>query len=155
MAEYARETRVSVEKSRQEIERTLARYGATGFMYGWVGERHMLAFELAGRKVRLELRMPTRDDVARTPAGRRRATSQINAARDQAVRQRWRAFVLVIKAKLEAIEAGISTFESEFLHGTLLPSGQTVGEWLEPQIERVYESGQMPPLLPGPSETDQ
>lgn len=152
MPKYASSTNVSVEKSRAEIERTLSRYGATGFMYGWMGDRHMLAFEMAGRKIRLELRMPARDsrEVTRTSTGRRRSASQIDTAHDQAIRQRWRAFALVIKAKLEAIEAGITTFESEFLHGTLLPSGQTVGEWLEPQIEHVYRSGQMPPLLPGP-----
>ena len=34
---------------------------------------------------------------------------------DQACRQRWRALLLVIKAKLEAVTAGISTVETEFL----------------------------------------
>ena len=34
---------------------------------------------------------------------------------EQACRQRWRALALVIKAKLEAIDAEISTFEEEFL----------------------------------------
>jgi hypothetical protein len=65
------------------------------------------------------------------------------------VRQRWRALALVIKAKLEAVEAGISSVEDEFLSFIMLPNGSTVGEWVQPQIERVYESGSMPALLPG------
>ena len=32
---YATDTRVSVERSKAEIEAILARYGADQFMYGW------------------------------------------------------------------------------------------------------------------------
>ena len=66
---------------------------------------------------------------------------------EQAQRQRWRALLLVIKAKLEAIEAGIATFEDEFLAYTMLPSGETVGEWVSPQLDKVYEKGVMPATL--------
>ena len=65
------------------------------------------------------------------------------------MRQRWRALVLIVKAKLEAIEAGISTLEREFLADIIMPNNQTVGQWLAPQIEQVYLTGKMPPLLPG------
>jgi hypothetical protein len=58
--------------------------------------------------------------------------------------------LLIIKAKLEAIDAGISTFDAEFLSSIMLPSGATVGEWAEPQLDRIYATGQMPRLLPGP-----
>lgn len=34
---------------------------------------------------------------------------------EQACRQAWRALALVIKAKLEAVDAGIVTFEEEFM----------------------------------------
>ena len=37
---------------------------------------------------------------------------------------------------------------------TMLPSGATVGEWLEPQLEAVYNSGRMPPLLLGAPQDD-
>jgi len=30
-----------------------------------------------------------------------------------------------------------------------MPNNQTVGQWLAPQIEQVYLTGKMPPLLPG------
>lgn len=35
MTRYAQKTTVPVERSRNEIEATLARYGAQQFMYGW------------------------------------------------------------------------------------------------------------------------
>ena len=65
------------------------------------------------------------------------------------MRQRWRALALVIKAKLEAVEADITTLEAEFLAHIALPSGATVGEWVGPQLDAVYGSGEMPALLPG------
>ena len=67
------------------------------------------------------------------------------------MRQRWRALALVIKAKLEAVEAGIVTFEEEFAMHMVLPNGQTVGEWVVPQINQAYELNQMPALMSGSS----
>jgi len=61
----------------------------------------------------------------------------------------WRGLVLLVKGKLEAVASGIATIESELLAYTVMPDGETVGEWLEPQLNEVYRSGQMPPLLPG------
>ena len=63
-------------------------------------------------------------------------------------RAKWRALLLVIKAKLEAIHQGISSLEREFLADTIMPDGQTVAEWVEPQLAKAFESGQMPKLLP-------
>jgi hypothetical protein len=62
-----------------------------------------IVFEVRKRRVRLDVPMPSA----------REAGTQ--AKQEAATRQRWRALVLVIKAKLEAVEAGISTLESEFL----------------------------------------
>ena len=56
----------------------------------------------------------------------------------------------MIKAKLEAVETGITEFEDEFLAHIVLPNGQTAGHWMRPQIAKAYESGSMPPLLPAP-----
>ncbi|WP_198651245.1 hypothetical protein [Salinicola sp. CPA57] len=71
---------------------------------------------------------------------------------EQACRQRWRALALVIKAKLEAVESGITMFEEEFLAHIVLPNGGTVGGWMLPQIKKSYDSGSMPPLLAKPGE---
>lgn len=70
------------------------------------------------------------------------------AAWEQACRAKWRALYLIIKAKLEAVESGISTIEREFFYDIVLPDGNTVGEFLSPQLDMVYESGNMPPMLP-------
>ncbi len=151
MSRYAASTDVSSDRSRAEIERTLARYGANQFMYGWESGRAVIAFAMQDRRVRFDLPMPDRDDreFTHTPnRGTRRSTGAIDQAYEQAVRQRWRALALVVKAKLEAVETGITTFEEEFLAHIVLPDGSTVGKWAAPQLEEAYASGRMPPLLP-------
>jgi hypothetical protein len=41
-------------------------------------------------------------------------------------------------------------FEEGFLAHIVLPNDKrTIGDWLMPQIDKVYESGKMPALLPG------
>lgn len=149
MSLYAEGTEVPAEKSRAEIERTLQRYGATGFMYGWQGSRAIVGFELKGWRYRLVLPLPDKDERRFTHHGRgRRTPDAALKAWEQGTRQRWRALALIIKAKLEAVEAGISTVEEEFLAHVVLPSGMSTGEWLAPQIEAAYQTGRMPPLLP-------
>jgi hypothetical protein len=73
------------------------------------------------------------------------------AKADAATRQRWRALVLVLKAKLEAVASGISTLESEFLAGIVLPNGMTLGQAVLPRLSDAVSSGR---LLP-PATTEQ
>lgn len=153
MPRYAADTSVSCESSRGEIERTLARYGATSFAYMTSQAEAMIAFEASGRRVVFRLPLPDRqsDQFRMTPAGRRRRNdSDALQAWEQACRQRWRALNLCIKAKLEAVECGITTFYQEFLAHIVLPDGQTVGDYAIPQIAKAYETGEIPPLLPAP-----
>lgn len=153
MTRYAENTNVPTEKSRAEIERTLQRYGATSFAYGWQGTEAMIQFEAKGRRIRFHLPLPDPKlrEFTHTPArGTPRTPTQAHEAWDQACRQRWRALALAIKAKLEAVECEITDFESEFLAHIVLPSGQQVGPWMLPQVARAYETGNMPPMLPAP-----
>lgn len=145
---YARDTEVPVARSQDEIERMLQRYGATSFIRGWDAQRAFLAFEIEGRRVHFFVPLPERDDFKLTDTGRSRTVSAIDAAYAQAYRSRWRAMVLVIKAKLEAVAAGITSIEDEFLAHIVLPDGQTAGAWLKPQIAAAYRSGDMPAMLP-------
>lgn len=157
MSKFAAKTDVSSDRSRAEIEQTLARYGATQFMYGYTQTQAVIAFELRGRRIKFQLNMPDRNspEFTRTETGRvRTSAAQVAAAYDQAVRQRWRALALVIKAKLEAVESGISILDEEFLAHIVLPGGQTAGDVLIPQIERAYETGEMPRLIPFLSDSD-
>lgn len=153
MTRYAQGTEVTVEKSRAEIERTLTRYGATEFAYGWRPGMAMVQFHMEQRAIRFLLPMPDPAEARFTSYKRGYATYERSkdAARslwEQACRQRWRALALVVKAKLEAVESGISTFEAEFMANILLPDGSTFGEWAVPQIRRVYEQHVMPSMLP-------
>ena len=153
MTQYAESTSVTADKSRAEIEATLRRYGAGGFMYGWQAEVAMIAFEMMGRRIRFDLKMPNYDDFSKTPNNKQKRKPAAQAkAYEQACRQRWRALALVIKAKLEAVETGITTFEESFMSHIVLPSGVTVGRWMLPQIKKAYEEGAMPPLLPNKSD---
>ena len=148
---YAENTTVPADRSRAEIERTLQRYGAEGFLYGWEATQAVIQFKAQNRYIRFIIEMPDRNDFVYTPARRhRRSDDAIQSAFDQASRQRWRALALVIKAKLEAVEAGITEFESEFLAHIVLPDGTTVGDWVSPQVDAAYKSGTMPKMLPMP-----
>ena len=155
MTRYAANTEVSSSRSREEIERTLERYNADQFIYGWDGNRAVIGFRMHGRQIKFLLPLPDRNDKAFTQyvsRGRLQARTE-DAARklyEQAVRQKWRALALVIKAKLEAVESGISVFEDEFMANIVLPDGQLVGDFMRPQIAIAYERGTMPALLPGP-----
>ena len=158
MPRYAERTTVGSEQSRAEIERTLRRYGADQFMYGWEADQAVVAFRALGRHVRFTLPLPDRSAHEFTTYQRELSNGRVKVYErspdvaeemyEQAVRQRWRALALVIKAKLEAVDAGITEFEDEFLAHILLPDGGTVGEWMRPQVEKAYQTGLMPPLLP-------
>lgn len=148
MTKYAAKTTVAPERSRLEIEQTLRRYGADAFGFGQDGARAVVTFRAHARMVRFELPIPTTDEHLRDHNGYRRTDIQAENARLQAERQRWRAMLLMIKAKLEAVESGIVTFEEEFAVHMVLPDNTTVGEWLLPQVQRAYDTGEMPSLLP-------
>ena len=103
-----------------------------------------------GRHIQFKIAMPAKTDprFARTPSRKwLRSEEQALVAWEQGCRQKWRALALVIKAKLEAVEAGITTFEDEFLAATMLPDGATVSSWLQPQIEQAYRTGAPVALL--------
>lgn len=152
MSKYAKDTDVSSHSSRAEIEKTLVRYGATGFAYGWQGTNAQVLFQIQNRNVQFILPMPdkTKKEFTHTPGrGIHRTPEAVEAVYEQAIRQRWRALALVIKAKLECVDSGITTVEKEFLAYIVLPNGETVGGWVMPRLEQAYASGKMLPLLPG------
>ncbi len=148
MAKYANKTEVSQEKSRMEIEQTLRRYGADAFSYGWQESSAMIAFRACDRHVRFTISMPVKGDEEFTHYKRgssvhKRTAEAAEREWEQACRQRWRALALVVKAKLEAVDTGISEFESEFLANIVLPNGDTVAEQIKPYIQQAYIEGRM------------
>lgn len=152
MGKYAEGTTVSTGRSLAEIQDTVARYGADGFMSGWeedeVGRmRATVRFRVAGRAVRFDLPLPKREEYTSTPTGKKRTAAAAAKAWEQACRQRWRALSLAIKAKLEVVESGISEFDVEFLPHLLLADGSTVAEQAMPALRAAFEAGTMPTRL--------
>lgn len=156
MARFAEGTEVSVEKSRAEIERLIVRYGATSTAFMNAPGRALIMFEAKKRRVVFELPLPDREEkkFLRDGRGSARTPEKRFEAWEQACRQRWRALALVIKAKLEAVESGITSFEDEFLAHIMMPDGQTVGAHVKPNIESWYTAGSMVPLLPAPNKSN-
>jgi hypothetical protein len=112
----------------------------------------MIAFEAKNRRIVFDLPLPDIAEKQFAFDGRRnqRTPQKRYEAWEQACRQRWRALALVIKAKLEAVESGITDFESEFLAHIQMPDGKTVGDHVRPTIETAYSSNKMLPLLAAP-----
>lgn len=153
MSRYAENTSVSVSNSKAEIERLIERYGASGFMSGWDATRAVIAFAMNERQVKFVLPMPARDEKRFTHNSRGMRTPDAALKEwEQACRQRWRALALVIKAKMEAIESGISEFDDEFMAHIVLPNGRTVSDDVRPKIAAAYSTGTMQPLLPNYNE---
>jgi hypothetical protein len=125
---YAARTKVPADRTRLEIEALMRKRGADQFFSGADKERAVLAFRAKGRHMRFTLPL----------AG---------ARSEQMIRSRWRALLLVIKARLEAIDLGIMGWEDAFLADIILPDKRTVAEVMRPQIEAAYSTGKMPPLL--------
>lgn len=148
MATYAADTDVTSDKSRAEIERILTRWGADEYAYMMSKSRAQIAFSYRGMRVRFMLPLPDRNDREFTHHSRGlRTASAAESAYEQAVRQKWRALALVVKAKLEAVESEISTFEQEFYAHIVLPSGRTVFEETGARVAQMIERGDSGPLM--------
>lgn len=145
--EYAKNTQVSVEQSRIEIERTLARYGAERFMYGYTEKSATVVFEVHDRRVRFTLPLLEMSAFSHDARNRKRTREHQTNAHKAEQRRRWRALALVIKAKLEAVDSGIVSFDEEFLAHLVMSDGDTVGEYLTPQLQHVLTTGNLPPML--------
>lgn len=139
MARFAASTRVGVEQTRTEIERTLSRYGATAFAYMSQQGRAIIAFEANKRHIKITVPLPIGESEKEKQEGR----------------QRWRALLLVIKAKLESVESGIETLEQAFYANIVLPNGNTVFEETCARVAAAYMSGKVQPLLPDYSKDHQ
>lgn len=154
---YAEGTSVGVDRSKSEIENVLRRYGAEQFISAWKDGHAMIGFRMSGRMVRFVLPIPEvasfKEIHGKTWRGReytrRRSDSAALEAAEQELRRRFRALNLVIKAKLEAVETGITQFEEEFLAHIVLPGNMTVWEKARPEIAKAYEVGKAPEMLLG------
>lgn len=133
---YAENTRVPVTRSKAQIEETLTRYGIEEFGFGVSPRGSGILFKKDGRCYKLNVPNPDRNKF------------NYNTQYEQAIRQRWRILLLSLKAKLEEVEAGLTSFEDQFLAYMALPDGSTVGDFMKlpENLERLAET-KMPKLL--------
>jgi hypothetical protein len=137
MSRYAEGTTVSVDSSRGEITGILAKHGVVRM--GWWSDTDgdALQFELKGGRYELRMKRPTLQDIRRMYPNARDESAKIA----QEWRRRWRANVLLLKAKLEFADGETTSIERELLPYRLLESGGTV--------EDLIVSGKLPMLAAG------
>lgn len=126
---YAENTKMTVPESRSEVEALLRGVGGSRLITMDEALEIVVGFTLNGRWFKIVVTVE-------------------GSTTDQERRAKWRALLLVLKAKLEAVAQKISTVEEEFLAATVMPDGQTVKEWIEPQLAVAYEKGVQPKMLP-------
>jgi hypothetical protein len=131
---YAQRTQISTEYTRAEIERLVLKYGAKGFASAWQatgkdGGKVRVEFICNNRHIRLTVEVP---------------------ANAQAARGRWRVLLLMVKAKLVAVDAGVVTFEEAFFADIVMPeTNKTVYETAREPVRLSYEQRKDQPLLGG------
>jgi hypothetical protein len=147
---YAEGTEVPADRSRKELEDLLTRHGATEFAFFQKSDGAQrgtqILYRMNGMLVRQRVSYPDAKEVKPQKA---RVRTDVAKLQEAEYRRRWRALVLIVKAKLEMISGGESTVEREFMPDILLADGKTVGEVLVPQLAQSYVDGSMPTLLLG------
>lgn len=131
---YAEKTRVAVDQTRLDIEKVLRRYGASKFAFMTEATHAIIIFEAAERRIRFDLPLPEGE----------------SEREKRVARQKWRALLLCIKAKLEAVASNIETFEEAFLAHVVVADGATVYEHVRTNLALTYKEGHVKPLLPAP-----
>ena len=134
---YAERTAVPFDGSVQAIIAMLRKAGADQIGQLEAGDQFAVQFTLADRMIRMRISMA--DQASRRSA-------------DQIRRQRARALLLVIKAKLESIASGIETVEQAFLANVVMADGATVHERISESLAIEYQTGAPQyGMLTGPS----
>jgi hypothetical protein len=149
-AKYAEGTTVAVGSSQLEARRMLKRFGAGQTRITDAEDRAILEFVLQDRLIRFLVAAPELDapEVARDRYGARRPEKERQRLAQAEYRRRWRALLLRLKARLEAVTNEGVAVEEEFLaHLVVDHAGRTVGDILLPQIEEVYRTGRVPALM--------
>lgn len=145
---YAEGTTTTVNASRNEIEALVRKFGAHQILAYEDKERAIVQFTARDRMVRLTLAVPSEESMSRTPTGLQRSVGALAEAKDKEMKRLWRALVLLVRAKITAVNEEIVTFEEEFLSHVVMADGKTVYEHSKENIRLSYESGHSQTLLP-------
>lgn len=152
---YAEGTTVAFEKSVSEIIGLIKRAGAKRVRQDESEDQFIIDFAMTDRVIRFTLPLPALSSMP-TVDGR---GSTLNATQRRerlaaAHRQKGRALLLVIKAKLESVESGIETFEQAFLANVVMADNRTVYERIAEPIALEYRTKEVQALaLPAPGKS--
>lgn len=136
MTAFAKGTGVPVARSRGEIQALLEKWKATKIgMLTEHGRAHVM-FSIGPWSVKFSMPLPTEEEAA-TLEDRYGKSASLTAQKrwlEQTQREKWRALLLTIKAKLVSVENGVETFEEAFLAHLVLADGHTVGQKYLPPL---------------------
>ncbi len=130
MRRYAEGTKVSIASSRAEIMHILAVHGVEKQATAVGPEGDQIIFELQNKSFRLSIRKPTLTEIRKMYPNAYDERTKLDGEH----RRRWRANVMLLKAKLEFIDGGDTTLEREMMPYMITEGGQTFGELLEAGI---------------------
>lgn len=136
MRKYAQDTSVPADRTRAEIEKLLKKHGSAGFVYGSDAARVMIGFEMKARRLRFIVPMLELN---------KSRSNEREVAKEE--RRRWRALLLLIKAKLESVASGIVEFDREFLAHLVVEGNTTVGDRWVAEARTLMSGGKLPSLL--------
>ena len=146
---YVRGASVSSSASQAEIRDMLTAAGAHGLRFVSMQGNAGITFSSADRRFRMVLPLPApapgttyQDHGALRPE---MSAAESKAAQD-AARHSWRQLSLLIRAKLDAVDAGIVTFDEEFLAYVVMPGGGTVFQASAPGIAAAYARSPKEPV---------
>jgi hypothetical protein len=143
---YAEKTEVPIEKSIAEIVGMLKRAGAEQIGQMEEQTRFTIQFAMQDRLIRFRVGLPSLADApARDGRGVTLNARQLASRHQQMIRQRGRALMLVIKAKLESVESEVETFEQAFLANVVMANGQTIYDRVAEPIALEYKTGAVQP----------
>jgi len=132
------DTKVSIERSREEIDHLLKKFGCKGIQWTWIDNSEILRFihefdyKGVNYGVGYEIILPEMG------IKRGRGYDKTLVRNDQ---QAYRITFYTIKAKLTSVESGLETFENVFMSNIMykLPDGrvQKVGDIIIDQITKI------------------
>ena len=135
MARYAKNTSVPVARSRQKIDELLESYGIDESFIGKSPRGDGIGFKYNGKVYKMNVPAPSKEN-------------KTEKQYEQQLRQRWRILYMSTKMKFEEIDAGVISFEDQFLAQMCLPNGSTVADFMRlPENIQRLEQTKMPKLL--------
>lgn len=155
---FAQGTKISKEKTMEDLQKLLSRYGVEDFANMESGGRVHILFSITGgegekRSIRFSKEIPTRESLRThvkhagngTHRTFTRTDAEINDVREAERRRIYRALSAIIKARLIAIDEDIQPLEQVFYPETVAhSSGATVYEMTNPRLTEGLKRGQIP-----------